>query len=74
MPGPYSVMLQAGQKSALFNISITNDEIRENVETFMIAINSSSLPNGIIIANPAQAAQADTSQTLVRIVDDDSKL
>ena len=59
VPGPYPVSIPAGNMSASFNISIIDDDIPENVETFVIAINSSSLPNGVTIANPAQAAQAD---------------
>ena len=59
MPGPYSVTIPAGEMNASFSISIIDDDIPENDETFVIAINSSSLPNGVTIANPAQAAQSD---------------
>ena len=84
MPGPYSVTIPAGQTNASFNISIIDDDIPENDETFVIAINSSSLPNGVTIANPAQAAQADrparvaqadsSGQASGKIVNDDCKL
>ena len=75
MPGPYSVTIPAGVTSASFSIQIIDDNIPENDETFVIAINSSSLPNGVTIANPAQAAQADSSgQASVGILDDDRKL
>ena len=84
MPGPYPVTIPAGETSASFSIQIIDDEIPENDETFVIAINSSSLPNGVTIANPAQAAQADrparaaqadsSGQASVKIVNDDCKL
>ena len=75
MPGPYSVTIPAGEMNASFSISIIDDDIPENDETFVIAINSSSLPNGVMIANPAQAAQADSSgQASVKILNDDCKL
>ena len=65
-PGPYFVPFPAGETNALFIISINNDSIPEDNETFMITINSPSPPNGIMIASPSQA--------IVTIIDDDSKL
>ena len=48
-----------------FNVSINDDDIFEDDETFNLSINLSTLPNKVIIGSP--------SQTTVIIVDDDGK-
>ena len=63
--GPYTVTFVAGQTHALFNISLTDDDSLEDRETFMLTINSSSLPSNIIRGN--------LNQTMITIVDNDSK-
>ena len=68
MPGPYNATFSAGVKSALFSIRIINDNITEENEMFMIEINPSSLPNGVMIASSGQAG---LSRASVMIVDDD---
>ena len=49
-----------------FNISITDDNILENIEKFNLTINSTSLPNRIL--------NGDIQQTAIFIADDDGKL
>ena len=49
-----------------FNISITDDNILENVEEFNLTINSTSLPNRIL--------NGDIQQTAISITDDDGKV
>ena len=49
-----------------FNISITDDNILENVEEFNLTINSTSLPNRIL--------NGDIQQTAIFITDDDGKV
>ena len=39
VPGPYSVTIPAGEMNASFSIQIIDDDIPENVEAFVIAIN-----------------------------------
>ena len=62
--GPYSVTIPAGKNNGSFRISITNDNIRENNETFYLVIDSSSLPDGVIVGTPSQA--------IITIVDETS--
>ena len=61
MPGPYSVTFRAGEISASFNISIIDDNIPEQNETFVIAINSSSLPAGVVAADSPIRATREAS-------------
>ena len=63
--GPYSVILPAGEISVPFNISVNDDNIFEDIEIFMLTINS-SLPNDVVSGNPDQAT--------VIIMDNDCKL
>ena len=51
--------------SVPFNVSINDDDISEGNENFMLTVNPSSLPSGIINGNPGQAT--------VTIVDNDCK-
>jgi len=61
--GPYTVTILAGYTVGLLNIAIVNDNIVEELETFNLTINVSSLPEGIFSGNP--------SSTLVNILDTD---
>ncbi|XP_065915711.1 extracellular matrix protein 3-like [Dysidea avara] len=63
--GPYSVTFIAGQTFAILNISITSDNILERDESFILAIHSPSLPNGV---------SSDLGQVTVTIVDKDDLL
>ena len=64
--GPYSVTISGGETYGALNIPIVDDGDFEEDETFMLTINSSSLPAGFISGDPYQAT--------VTILDDDSKL
>ena len=64
--GPYAVTFPARVTSVLFKVSLTDDDILEEHENFILTINQSSLPNGITIGDP--------SLTVVTIVDNDRKL
>ena len=61
--GPYTVTIGAGKSDVTFNILIIDDNIREQIETFNLTIEESSLPNGVTSRNNAT----------VSIMDDDSK-
>ena len=63
--GSHNVTFTSGMIRVLFNVSITNDNILENEENFIITIDQSSLPNGVSVGNGSQAR--------VEIVDDDSE-
>lgn len=62
-PGPYSATFAAGEKRFLFGNPVIDDQIVENVEYFVLIINSSSLPSGVIVGEIAH--------TRVTIYDDD---
>ena len=51
--------------SALFNVSLIDDDVLENNENFFLAINQDTLPTSITAGT--------TDQTIVNIVDDDCK-
>ena len=59
--GPYIIIIPAGLTSASFNVLITNDGILEDNESFILIINSSSVPIG------------DSDQAMITIMDDDGK-
>ena len=63
--GPYTVTIPAGSTTATFDVPITDDMILEELENFMLTINS-SLPDGVTRGTPSEAT--------VTIVDDDRKL
>ena len=63
--GPYTVTFSPGQTSAVFDIPITDDNILEGNYSFMLTMNSSSLPNNVTRGNPDRA--------MVTIVDNDGK-
>ena len=64
--GPYAVTFPARVTSVSFKVSLTDDDILEENENFILTINQSSLPNGVTIGDP--------SLTIVTIVDNDRKL
>ena len=64
--GPYTVIVPAGVTSVSFDVPISDDNIFKSNGTFILTINSSSLPSDVIVGNPGQA--------IVTIVDDDRKL
>ena len=64
--GPYPVTFPAGMTNYTFNIPIRNDNMVENNETFTLAIDSSSLPTGVMVGSPRQAT--------VTIINDDGKV
>ena len=54
--GPYCIVFTAGMTEAVFNISVNDNDILEETETFNIIINSSSLPNNVTIGGLDEAA------------------
>ena len=63
--GPYNITIPAGQNDITFSVSITDDNIREQSETFNLVIDESSLPSGVTSSDP--------NRTTVTIMDDDCK-
>ena len=63
--GPYTVTIPAGQNDVTFSVSITDDNIREQSETFNLIIDESLLPSGVTSSDP--------NRVTVTIMDDDSK-
>ena len=45
--GPFRVTIPKGESSKTFNISIMNDMLEENDETFTVTLTSIGLPEGI---------------------------
>ena len=64
--GPYTVTFPAGTTLVTFDIRVNDDNILENNESFILTINSSSLPDGVTHGNPDKAT--------VTIVNDDCKI
>ena len=64
--GPFTVEFSTEVLRVPFNVSIINDNILEDNETFNLIINPSSLPSEVIVT--------DRSQAIVTIVDDDGML
>ena len=50
--GPYSVTLPAGVTRASFNITIINDDVLEDGETFNLIITEDSLPENVTLGTP----------------------
>ena len=61
--GPYAVTIPAGMTSVTFNVSITDDNILEVNENFVLTIDPSSLPTCVTHGNLGHAT--------VTILDDD---
>ena len=53
--GPYTVIIPANVKEVSFSILITYDNEREKNESFLLVIDSSSLPDGVVIDAHSQA-------------------
>ena len=64
--GPYNITFPAGTTSVPFNVSITDDNILEDDENFLLTVDLFSLPDRVIASDPYQAT--------VTIVDKDGKL
>jgi len=63
--GPYPVTFPAGATSVTFDVPITDDNILEGIENFMLTIDQSSLPTGVNHGDPGKVT--------VTIVDNDGK-
>ena len=61
----HTVIFPAGKTHATLNISIYEDNVFENNESFTLTINTSSLPSGV--------TRGDPGKTTVTIVDNDGK-
>ena len=66
MSGPYNVTFPAGMTTTVLDVPINNDNICEPIETFIVTINTSSLPDRVTRGDPGQAT--------VTIMDDDGEL
>ena len=64
-PGPYILTIPSGDISVSFNISITDDNVLETTEEFLLTIDPLSLPDGVTVGNEGN--------TTVVIVDNDRK-
>ena len=64
--GPFNVTIPTGEISILFSIPIVNDSIFEANESFILTIDSSTLPSRVIVQS--------NCMTVVTIVDDDGEL
>ena len=60
-----SLVIPAGERNGSFEISIIDDKILENDESFNLNINTNTLPDGITLGSPDTAT--------VIITNDDSK-
>ena len=63
--GPFDIIFTAGKTVAVFNVTVTNDNIVEDIENFILTIDRSLLPDMVTTEDPGQ--------TVVNIVDDDSE-
>ena len=50
--GPFNVTIPAGQTNASFDVTITDDNIYEENEEFILTIDQSSTLNGVLIGSP----------------------
>ena len=62
--GSYSVTFPAGRTRAVFDVSVTNDNILEVNESFSLAVDPVTLPSNV----------TSVDQTTITITDNDSKL
>ena len=53
--GPYNITFPAGTISVPFNVSITDDNMLEDNEKFLLTVDLSSLPDNITASDPYQA-------------------
>ena len=63
--GPYCVTIPKGTTSADYCINITNDEVLEHDEVFIIHINKTALHPDVVLVEPDEAT--------VTIMDDECK-
>ena len=63
--GPYFVTFSSGSTSRSIYIGITDDNVVESTESFILTIDTNSLPTGISLGSRPQSA--------VTISDDDGK-
>ena len=63
--GPYNVTFLAGVTRVPFSVSITDDNVLEDNENFLLSIDFSVLPNNVTVDNISQAT--------VTILDNDGK-
>ena len=54
--GPYFIVFPAGTTEFIFSIVLNNDNVLEEMETFNVIINSSSLPSNVTIGELGDAA------------------
>ena len=66
--GPYTVRIPANVKSISFSILITNDNIKEDNETFRLVIDADSLPDDVIIGTPSQATVTIVDTTKCKVL------
>ena len=66
MPGPFPVTFLAGSTTALFDVSIVNDNVLESDENFTLTVNSSSISDTrVTVGSP--------SDSTITIMDDEGK-
>ena len=66
MFGPHNITILAGDTVGLLDITIINDNVVEETESFNLTINATFLPEGIFTGNP--------NSTIVNILDSDGTL
>ena len=66
LSGPYYIVFTAGMTEAVFNITVNDNDILEETETFNVVINSSSLPSMVTIGELGEA--------VVTILDNDGEV
>lgn len=64
--GLYTVKFLPGQTSVTFNVSITDDNVKEDTEVFILTIKGGN-------SLPVNATRADPFKATVIVVDDDGK-
>ena len=64
-PRPYSLSFSQGITCFSFKVSIIDDDIYEDIESFNVAIDPSSLPSDVIVDYP--------SEVTVFIIDNEGK-
>ena len=65
-PGPFIVTIPAGETSASFNIPIVDDDLIEEIESFNVTIDLSSLSERLLLLS--------NCTLIVTIINDDGKL
>ena len=63
--GPYFVIFSNGSTIALFDVPITNDDVLDVDEEFVLTIDQSSLPDNVMATDPTNST--------VTIVDNEGK-